>query len=119
MGYIHTVELQNEYYKIQPLLYGVQSNSSASAITTTINNFELISGVQIALKMAVVNDTSATLSINSGTAVPIYYEGQSVLGDLLQADCIYNMVYDDSKWHVIGKVTDNDTKVRVIHLEGA
>lgn len=119
MGYIHSVGLSDIQYKIEPLLYGVQTNSNSAAITTTISNFELVSGVQIALNMAITNGGSATLSINSETAVPIYYNGYPIEDNQLQANYIYNMVYDNSKWNVIGNIIDNDTKVKVIHLEGA
>lgn len=102
MGYIHTVNISNNAYLIEPILFAVTSGTGA-AITATISNFELIQGVTITLQMRNANAASATLTINSGTAKPIYYQGAVIEANILKQGYIYNLVYDGNVWHVIGE----------------
>jgi hypothetical protein len=79
------------------------SGDAATALTASITNFELVSGVSIALKMTVKNNASATLSINSGAAKSIYYKGAAIEENILKKNFIYNLVYDGNIWHVVGE----------------
>ena len=105
MGYINSINVDNASYLIEPTLFTSLTNTgtTATALTATITNFELVSGVTIGLYMTVDNNASATLSINSGAATPIYYKGAAVTANILKKNCIYNFVYDGTVWHVIGE----------------
>lgn len=103
MGYIHTVNINNnQSYLIEPILFAV-TNGTASSITATINNFELIGGVTITLQIRTNNNSAATLTINNGEAKAIYYQGAAIEANILKQGHIYNLVYDGNIWHIIGE----------------
>lgn len=106
MGYIHTVNIDStNSYLIEPILFAGLTNTgdSATALTTTIPNFELLAGVSIQVKMTVANNANATLSVNGGTAKNIYYKNSAITANILKKDYIYNLVYDGTTWHVVGE----------------
>ena len=109
MGYIHTIQTpDNAAHLIEPILFAVTSGAS-SALTATITNFELVSGVMITLQIRNANAASATLSINSGAAKAIYYQGAAIEANILKQGHIYNLVYDGNIWHVLGeKLASNE-----------
>lgn len=111
MGYIHTVNITNDQaYLIEPTLFAV-TNGTAAAITATITNFELVRGVTITLQMRNSNAADATLTINSGTAKAIYYQGSAISANILKQGYIYNLVYDGNIWHVLGEKLGNNEMV--------
>lgn len=106
MGYIHTVNIDNtNSYLIEPILFANLTNNgtTATALSTTIPNFELVAGVSIQVKMTVTNNANATLSVNGGTAKSIYYKNEAITENVLKKDYIYNFVYDGIVWHVVGE----------------
>lgn len=106
MGYIHTVSVDStNSYLIEPILFAGLTNTgdSATALATTIPNFELVPGISIQVKMTVSNNANATLSINNGTAKAIYYKNSAIAENILKKDYIYNLVYDGTTWHVVGE----------------
>ena len=109
MGYIHTVNIAgNQSYLIEPTLFAITSGTS-SAITATITNFELASGVSIVLQIRTNNSVSAKLSINEGAQKAIYYQGAAIEANILKQGHIYNLVYDGNIWHVMGeKLASNE-----------
>ena len=103
MGYIHTVNITGDQsYLIEPNLFAVTSGTS-TAITASITNFELVAGVLITLQIRTSNGDAANLSINSGTAKAIYYEGAAITANILKQGHVYNLVYDGNIWHVLGE----------------
>lgn len=118
MGYIHSVSIDGTTHKIEPTLYTATTNNEASAaLTATLTGFELIPGVSITLMMSYTNGAQATLSINSGTAVTIYYNGNQLPAGLLKAGFVYTLVYDGTNWQIVGDLTDNDTKIPIYYLD--
>ena len=109
MGYIHTVNITGDQsYLIEPTLFAVTSGS-ASVISATISNFELISGVVITLQIRTSNTAAAELSINNGEQKAIYYQGAAIEANILKQGHIYNLVYDGHIWHVLGeKLASNE-----------
>ena len=106
MGYINSVNIGGNLINlIEPTLFTSLTNNgdAATALTASITNFELVSGVSIALKMTVKNNASATLSINNGAAKSIYYKGAAIEENILKKNFIYNLVYDGNIWHVVGE----------------
>lgn len=103
MGYIHTVSITGDQsYLIEPTLFAVTGGTS-SALTATITNFELVTGVLITLQIHTTNSNAATLSINNEEAKVIYYQGAAVNASILKQGHIYNLVYDGNIWHVLGE----------------
>lgn len=103
MGYIHTVNITGDQsYLIEPILFAVTSGT-ASVISATISNFELISGVVITLQIRTSNTAAAKLSINNGEQKAIYYQGAAIEANILKQGHIYNLVYDGNIWHVLGE----------------
>jgi len=79
------------------------TGDTATELTAIIANFELATGISIAIQMTVTNNANATLSINNGVAKAIYYKNAPIEANMLQKNYIYNLVYDGSKWHVVGE----------------
>lgn len=109
MGYIHTVNINNnQTYLIEPILFATTSGT-ASALTATISNFELVDGVMITLQMSVSNNANATISINNGGAKAIYYQGALLENNILKQNHTYNLIYKNNNWQVVGeKLADNE-----------
>ena len=108
MGYIHTVNITGDQsYLIEPTLFAVAGGTS-SALTASITNFELVSGVVITLQINTNNSANATLSINNEAVKAIYYQGATIGADILKQGHIYNFVYDGVVWHVIGEKLASD-----------
>ena len=108
MGYINKIAVDTSTHLIEPTLFAV-TDGTASALTASISNFELVAGVTIALQIRNTNSSNATLSINSGTAKAIYYQGATISANILKQGYIYNLVYDGNIWHVIGEKLGNIT----------
>ena len=106
MGYINKVQVDNTTHLIEPTLFAI-TDGTASAITASISNFELVTGVVITLQIRNTNASNATLSINSGEAKGIYYQGVIVGSNILKQGYIYNLLYDGNVWHVIGEKLGN------------
>ena len=102
MSYISRINTGEGTHLIEPTLFAV-SDGTASAITASITNFELVAGVMIILQMRTTNNSSATLTINSGSAKAIYYQGATIGASVLKQGYIYNLVYDGNVWHVLGE----------------
>ena len=111
MGYIHTISINdNQSYLIEPTLFAVTSGT-ASALTASINNFELVAGVVITLQIRNTNTNAATLTINSENAKAIYYQGAAVEANILKQGHIYNLVYDGNIWHILGEKLSSDEMI--------
>lgn len=111
MGYIHTISINDQnQYLIEPTLFAVTSGTS-TAITAAITNFELVTGVTITLQIRTTNGNAATLSINEGTSIAIYYHGAAIEANILKQGHLYNLVYDGNIWHVIGEKLANSEMV--------
>lgn len=109
MGYIHTVNINNnQTYLIEPILFAT-TTGTASALTATISNFELVDGVMITLQMSISNNANATISINNGDAKAIYYQGALLENNILKQNHTYNLIYKNNSWQVVGeKLADNE-----------
>ena len=111
MGYINTVNITGDQsYLIEPTLFAV-TNGTASALTASITNFELVAGVLITLQIRTTNNNAATLSINNEAAKAIYYQGAAINAGILKQGHIYNLVYDGNIWHVLGEKLSNNEMV--------
>lgn len=110
MSYIDRINTGEGTHLIEPTLFAVTSGT-ASALTATITNFELVAGVTITLQMHTNNSDAASLSINNSESKPIYYRGAAVTANILKQNNIYNLVYDGSTWHIIGEKLANNEMV--------
>ena len=109
MSYVHAIQTpDSSTHLIEPLLFAT-TGGTASALTATISNFELVAGVTITLQITTTNTANATLSINETTAKSIYYNRSAITAGILKENFIYNLVYDGTVWHVVGeKLADNE-----------
>lgn len=106
MGYIQAISINTGTpYLIEPTVFAALTNTgdTATALSTTIPNFELASGISITIQMTVTNNANATLNINNSVAKPIYYKNAPIEANMMHKDYIYNLVYDGTKWHVVGE----------------
>lgn len=104
MGYIHTVNLNNEQiYLIEPRLYAT-AGGTASALTAGINNFELMNGAYVNIKVSTVA-ANATLNVNDTGAKDIYYNDVQISANMLTEGNIYTFIYDGNHWNVVGDIT--------------
>lgn len=111
MGYIKEIKIgtgTDAANLIEPVLYAVTSDST-SAYTASIENFELVTGVVITLKIHATNAANATLKINSGAAKSIKYKNAPIAANALSANRFYSFLYDGNAWQVIGELDTNTT----------
>lgn len=96
-------------YLIEPALYGAAStNDSGSTYTVTMpSGFTLITGATIQVKFAATNAVNATLKVNTLEAKSIYYNNQQIAASTFKANHVYTLVYDGSKWQVVGDIDTN------------
>lgn len=100
MGYIHSVQIEDSQYLLEPLLY-TTAGGTTSAITADISNFELVAGAYINIKIAGVSN-NATLNVNNTGAKAIYYNTVPISAGMLVANNIYTFIYDNAHWNVVG-----------------
>lgn len=108
MGYIKDVKIGNETHLIEPILYGVCSTAAATAAKeVSINNFELVDGVRIAVRFTVKNTASQpTLNVNNTGAKSIVYPYRETAGYWWASGekpvlfGIYYFIYDGSMWRM-------------------
>ena len=89
MAYIHSVSITGDQtYLIEPLLFATAGGTS-SALTAGINNFTLVAGTYVNVKVGTV-DANATLNVNNTGAIAIYYNDIPISSGMLTEDNIYN-----------------------------
>ena len=110
MGYIHSIEIDNnQSYLIEPLLFATAGGTS-TAITAAINNFTLVSGAYVNIKVGEVG-ANATLNVNGTGAQNIYYNNIQIGADMLSENHIYTFVYDGVNWIVLGDIADTNVLI--------
>ena len=110
MGYIHSVEIDsNQSYLIEPLLFATAGGTS-TALTAAINNFTLVAGAYVNLKVGTVG-ANATLNVNSTGAEYIYYNNVQISAGMLSENHIYTFVYDGTNWVVLGDITGKNVLI--------
>jgi hypothetical protein len=103
MGYIHTIQLDNEInYLIEPKLFAVAGGTS-SALTADISDFVLITGAYVFIKINEVV-ANATLNVNNTGAKGIYYNSDAIDSNMLTANNIYTFIYDGQHWNIMGDI---------------
>ena len=104
MPYINSVEIGNNNYLIEPTLY-IAPSLENTLYSASLNNFEPVAGVAIQAYFNTSNPAQAQLQINTTTAA-IYYMGQPIIANALQAGHTYTLVYTVSNevgiWNVLG-----------------
>ena len=111
MGYIHTVNITGDQsYLIEPTLFATAGGTS-TALTAGINNFELVAGTYVNIKVGIVG-ANATLNVNNTGAKDIYYKNVQISDNLLTEDNIYTFVYDGVHWNVIGDITGQNIIIK-------
>lgn len=110
MGYIHSVQLNdNSTHRIEPTLFATAGGTSA-ALTAGINNFELAAGVYVNIKVSTV-DANATLNVNNTGAKDIYYNGMQISANMLSEDNIYTFIYTGVHWDIVGDITGKNIMI--------
>ena len=112
MASIHTIQLEQNgtNYLIEPKLFAV-AGGTASALTATINNFELFSGAYVHIKVGTIN-ANATLNVSSTGAKDIYYNGEKIKANMLISDNIYTFLYTGTYWEVIGDIVGKNIMIK-------
>lgn len=116
MSHVHAFDIASTTYLIEPLVYSTTLGTSG-AYTATINNYEIVENTVLFLKLHASCAAAATLSINSGTAYPIYYQGIPVTAGLLTANSTYILTFNSNFWHVLNNLA-NDTVTITIDTQG-
>lgn len=112
MGYVNKVQVSNAYHLVEPTLYGI-STLSGTSYTSAIDNFTLVTGVTVAIKIATTNPANATLNVTSTGAKDIVYSGARIAASKLKVNHIYTFVYDGTNWQLTGDIDDNNTDTLV------
>lgn len=109
MGYIHSVSIDNTTHLIEPLLFATAGGTN-TALTVGMNNFVLVAGAYINVKVGTVN-ANATLNVNNTGAIPIYYNDVAISSGMLTEDNIYTFIYDGSNWSIVGDITGKNIMI--------
>lgn len=106
MAHIHAIELDNgTSYLIEPRLYAVGTGTNI-AVTAFLEDFALISGAYVFLRVQQDLESGATLNVSSTGAKAIYYDGSPLIGGTIKTNHIYTLLYDGTYWQLIGDNTD-------------
>ncbi|MCR2050380.1 hypothetical protein NSB25_24360 [Acetatifactor muris] len=91
--------------------YATCSTAAATvAKTISLTGFVLSVGATVKVKFTVTNTaTNPTLNVNSTGAVPIYYCGSAISPGYLEANRIYEFVYNGAQYELVGDL-NTDTK---------
>lgn len=84
---------------------GTCSTAAATAAkeVTVSNKFTLSEGALLVVKFTNgISVANATLSVNSGTAKPIYYRGAPIIAGLIEENDIVWLKYNGSQFEIIG-----------------
>ncbi|MGN1149713.1 MAG: phage tail protein, partial [Sutterella sp.] len=86
--------------------------ADTAAKTVTLSNFNLVTGSKLCVRFTVTNTASApTLNVNGTGAKPIKYRGNAISSAYLEANRIYEFVYDGSGYALVGDVVYVDNVV--------
>ena len=109
MGYIHSVQIDNSIHLIEPLLFTTAGGTS-TALTAAINNFVLIAGAYVNIKVNTVGDL-ATLNVNGTGAKSIFYNDVQISANMLTEGNIYTFIYDGVNWNILGDITGKNIMI--------
>ncbi len=117
MSYIHTIQIDGgTQHLIEPKLFATAEGTS-SAITASINNFELFPGAYVNIKVGTVS-ANATLSIIYGPnqndyTEPkyIFYNNVKISAGILTEGNIYTFIYTGINWEVLGDITGKNIMI--------
>ena len=116
---VKEIKVSNTNYLIEPTLYTtIKQTSAAATFTADLANFELFTGVTVAVKFGVTNNGSATLNINGTGAKAIYYEGAAIAASKLKAKHTYVFTYNGTQWELIGDLDTDTNTHRPIQVNG-
>lgn len=81
------------------------TSAGASAKSVDCPNFILEKGSRISILFTITNTANnPTLNVNSTGAKPIYYRGYPLPASALQANSLYDLIYNGSQWLIVGSV---------------
>lgn len=90
------------------------AGTAAKAVTVT-GTPALEAGLRVIVKFTTTNSAgSPTLNVNSLGAKSIYYRGSAITGssnNILQANRVYEFVYDGTYWQLVGDIDTNTNNV--------
>lgn len=87
--------------------YATCSTAAATAEkTVTCTGFSLVTGARIAVRFSNTNTASnPKLKVNSIAAMPIYYRNSAIAASVLEANRIYEFVYDENQYELVGDLS--------------
>lgn len=107
MGYIHAIQTpDSQTHLIEPLLF-VTAGGTSTELTAGINNFTLVMGAYVHIKVGEVG-SNATLNVNGTGAKAIYYNNISISANMLTENHIYTFIYDGNHWNVLGDIVEQN-----------
>ena len=101
-GNLEWVNDNNTTYTPQKLGNGIGtcSTSSGTALTVTLNGYELVTNGFVAVTFANDVPANATLNVNGKGAKPIIYKGSAIEADTIKADDTVMFAYDGTNYVV-------------------
>ena len=81
------------------------SESNVAEKSVDCTNFVLEKGVRVSVLFTITNTAkNPTLNVNSTGAKPIYYRGYPIPASAIQANSLYDLIYNGSQWLIVGSV---------------
>lgn len=120
MGYVNKINIGGGTHLIEPTLFAVVGGTS-SAYTASIDNFELVQGTIVTIKIPTgkANAANVTLNVNSTGAKSIYYEGAAVATNSLIEGRIYSLVAINNSntwtWELLNDLPTDD-RIEIMNM---
>ena len=90
-----------------PINHYAECSTIASNASKSVDcpNFVLEKGSRISILFTITNSANnPTLNVNNTGAKPIYYRGYPIPALALQANSLYDLIYNGSQWLIVGSV---------------
>lgn len=110
MAHIYSIQVGNNTYLIEPYIYAIASGTG-DAYTAIISDYDITTNTVLFLTVPANSLTNTTLSINSGTPVPIYYQNAAVPQGSLKANQTYILTYANNVWNILNNLSGGSTLV--------
>lgn len=120
MGYVNKINIGGGTHLIEPTLFAVVGGTS-SAYTASVDNFELVQGTIVTIKIPTgkANAANVTLNVNSTGAKSIYYEGAAVAANSLIEGRIYSLVAINNSntwtWELLNDLPTDD-RIEIVDM---
>lgn len=94
------------------------TGAGTAAKTAALTNFALVTGAHVVVKFTATNTAAnPTLNVNNTGAKAIFYQGNAIAAGKLEANTLYDLMYDGTNYNVVGKLGEDTPTVFLTDYE--